>query len=203
MDGIHDMGGMQGFGPVPYDPADGPWHEPWEPRAMAIVSLTINATHANTDEFRHAIERIPPADYLTATYFGRWLRGAERLAADVDLFGDAHVPERQARGSLRSTDRTPRFAAGDDVVVRDLRPAGHTRLPGYCRGRRGRVELVHPSFSFPDTNAHRRGEQPQHVYAVAFAGTELWGDDGDPSLVVHVDLFEDYLDPATDTPGAS
>jgi nitrile hydratase subunit beta len=196
VNGVHDMGGMQGFGPVPYDPADQPFHEEWESRAMAVASLTINATHANVDQFRHAIERIPPAEYLTATYFGRWLRGAERLAAEVDLFGEPHLPARPPRDALRPVDEPPRFSVGDEVVVRDLRPSGHTRLPGYCRGRQGTVTMVHPSFVFPDTNAHARGEHPQYVYAVAFRGSTLWGADADPALVVHVDLFDDYLDPA-------
>ena len=76
-----------------------------------------------------------------------------------------------------------------------MHPVGHTRLPRYARGLRGTVALVHPPFVFPDTNAHGRGEEPQHVYAVRFAARELWGDDAEPGVQVHVDCFESYLEP--------
>lgn len=188
MDGIHDMGGMQGFGAVPYSPEERPFHEAWERRALVVAALAQRAVGANVDEFRHAIERIPPADYLTATYFGRWIRAAETLVAE----GERPQP---APGTRRDVDRPPRFAVGDRVRARGHGSPGHTRLPAYCRGRSGAVALVHPSFVLPDTNAHRQGENPEYVYAVRFSGRELWGGDADPGLAVHVDLFESYLEP--------
>jgi nitrile hydratase len=98
----------------------------------------------------------------------------------------------------REVNRAPRFGAGDAVRARDGHPAGHTRLPRYVRGKRGRIESVYDAYVFPDTNAHDRGEAPQHLYCVAFAGEELWGADAEPGTVVHLDLFESYLDPITD-----
>ena len=195
MDGTHDLGGMQGFGPVPYEREAPSWHEPWERRMFALGQLAQRAARMNTDEFRHAIERVPPVEYLSAGYFGRWLLGVELALTERGLLdGDPPLPEPPPRDALREVDRAPRYRLGQEVRVRDLHVDGHTRLPGYVRGRRGRIAVVHPAFVLPDTNAHRRGEHPQHVYAVRFSATELWGPDADPQAVVHVDLFEDYLE---------
>ena len=95
----------------------------------------------------------------------------------------------------REVDRAPRFSAGEAVRTRSDHPGGHTRLPRYVRGKRGRIESVYDAYVFPDTHAHDRGEAPQHLYCVAFAGEELWGPDAEPGTVVHLDLFESYLDP--------
>jgi hypothetical protein len=184
MDGIHDLGGLQGFGRVERD--ETVFHDDWERRVFGIA-LTGRAAHV--DAFRHAIERLDPVTYLTAGYYGRWLGALELLVSEDD-------PEVQSRepSTLRPVERAPAFAAGDRVRARDLFTNGHTRLPGYARGRRGTVVAVHPSFVFPDTNAHGRGEKPQHVYAVRFEASELWGDTADPASAVHLDLFEDYLE---------
>ena len=197
MDGIHDLGGLQGFGPVPYARDDPPWHAAWQRRMFALGQLAQRAAHMNTDEFRHAIERVPPDEYLAVGYFGRWLRGLELALAERGLLGSGPLPplpEEPPRGALREVDPAPRFGVGEPVRVRDLHPAGHTRLPRYVRGRRGTVALVHPAFVLPDTNAHRRGEHAQHVYAVRFAARDLWGAGADARATMHVDLFEDYLE---------
>jgi nitrile hydratase len=188
MDGIHDLGGMQGFGPVVRDEAT--FHEAWERRVFGIA---LASSLANIDAFRHAVERLDPVTYLTAGYFGRWLAALERLVAEDDA--------RVRNGSplaRRTVERVPRFQVGAAVRVRDLRTDGHTRLPGYARGRRGRVERVHPAFVLPDTNAHGRGEDPQYVYCVRFAGSEIWGGTAEPGTCVHVDLFEPYLEPESE-----
>jgi nitrile hydratase subunit beta len=192
MDGIHDLGGMHGFGPVVVDPDEPLFHAAWEGRVFALAGLAIAGGLANLDAFRHAIERLSPVEYLTAGYYGRWLAALERLVAE---HGALPRPPR-AGTARRDAPHAARFAAGDAVVARNVHPAGHTRLPRYVRGRRGVVVHVHPAWVFPDTNAHERGEHPQHVYAVRFAATELWGDDADPAASVHVDLFESYLEPA-------
>jgi nitrile hydratase len=67
-------------------------------------------------------------------------------------------------------------------------------LPAYARNRRGRIVAWHVGWVFPDTNAHGRGETPQHLYTVAFEGAELWGDRAERGVVVHLDLFEPYLE---------
>ena len=196
MDGIHDLGGRQGFGRVPYEPDQEPWHETWEPRAMAVTLAATRVAGTNVDQMRYAIERIPPAEYLTAGYYGRWIRAARTLLEESEVLEGGELPAAQPTGALRAVDRPPRFSTGEMVRVRDLHTAGHTRLPGYCRGRVGRVVLVHPGFVFPDTNSQRAGERPQHVYAVRFEAATLWGEGAESDAAVHVDLFEDYLEAA-------
>jgi nitrile hydratase beta subunit len=206
MDGVHDMGGMQGFGPVRR--GNEVFHAPWERRAFGLVMST--PIDGNIDDFRHSVERLDPGIYLTAGYYGRWLAALEVRLVERDLISsddvDARVgsaarptatpalglPDRTAPdGSLRTLDRLPRFAAGDAVRAADVHPHGHTRLPRYVRGRPGVVRFVHPAFVLPDSRAHGRGDNPQYVYAVAFSAHELWGE-GDH--VVHVDIFESHLE---------
>jgi nitrile hydratase subunit beta len=93
----------------------------------------------------------------------------------------------------RPLDRAPRFQIGDHVRALNIHPTGHTRLPRYARGKSGIVESRQGSFVFPDTNAHRRGEDPQWIYSVVFKGTELWGHEADPGLSVAIDCWEPYL----------
>jgi nitrile hydratase beta subunit len=209
MDGIHDLGGMDGFGPVVRD--EEVFHAPWERAAFALATGVRIA--GNTDEFRHSIERLDPGFYLTAGYYGRWLGALEIRLVDRALLDsedlDARAGGRAARptavppnglpaespagGPARTVDRRPLFEIGQVVRARDIHPVGHTRLPRYVRGHEGVVTHSHPAFVFPDTNAHGRGEDPQYVYAVQFRAADLWGD-GDH--VVSVDLFEPYLEAA-------
>ena len=59
-----------------------------------------------------------------------------------------------------------------------------------------RIQRIQGSHVFPDSFAHGHGENPQWLYTVTFSGRELWGDDSDPTLVVSIDAFEPYLEPA-------
>jgi nitrile hydratase len=95
--------------------------------------------------------------------------------------------------TLREVDSRPRFAVGDDVLTRNPNPHGHTRLPRYARGKRGRIVLHHGAHVLPDTNAHGLGECPEHLYTVRFEASELWGEDADGTGAVHIDLWESYL----------
>jgi nitrile hydratase beta subunit len=219
VDGIHDMGGMQGFGRTMTPGAGPPFAEPWEGRAFALGLLAIRASGANMHAFRHAIERVPPADYLGG-YYSRWLMGAQNLLTDSGIVSGEQVAARAARlagrdadepeppephkpdmasggpGNLRSVDAPPAFKVGDAVRARDLVPAGHTRLPRYVRRRTGTVTAIQPAQVFPDSAAHFLGEDPQHVYSVEFASTELWGPGAEPFSLT-IDLYEPYLEPAT------
>lgn len=206
MDGIHDLGGMEGFGRVERDEVV--FHAPWERTAFALASLA--SVPGNTDDFRHSIERIDPAQYLTLGYYGRWLASVEVRLRERGLIDSDEVDQRSggaaARprsvpsvalptvsptgGPVKTVDRRPAFSLGQVVRVRDLHPVGHTRAPRYARGHCGVVTILHPAFVFPDTNAHGQGEDPQYVYAVQFRAQDLWGA-GDH--VVSVDLFEPYL----------
>ncbi len=219
MNGIHDMGGMHGMGPIRREADEPVFHAPWEGRMFALTSAVGRRGDWTIDGFRHTRERMPPADYLGKGYYEHWLYalgellvGAGLITAEELRTGRAspgaapdgrplmadEVEEAQKRGHSARVDAAvaPRFQAGDGVVARTINPTGHTRLPRYVRGRRGVVDRDHGVFVFPDTNAHRLGQKPQHVYSVRFAARELWGNDAPPVDRVHVDLWDDYLDPA-------
>lgn len=223
MNGAHDMGGTQGFGPVTTEPAAPGAIAPlfkhaWERRVFGLT-LAMGATGTwNIDMSRHARENQPPADYLGQSYYQVWLHGLESLLLHSGLAtreeleaGRMLAPPKpvarvlregavagvlaQGAPSEREIDRPPAFAVGQRVIARPMAPAGHTRLPRYVRGRPGRVVLHHGAHVFPDAHAHGRGEQPQHLYSVGFAGRDLWGEeafDGE----VRLDCWESYLEPA-------
>ncbi|MEX2207157.1 MAG: nitrile hydratase subunit beta [Myxococcota bacterium] len=193
MNGIHDLGGMHGFGPVVVEPNEPVFHGAWEGRVLALVSLALARRIANVDAFRHAIERLEPVEYLSAGYYGRWLGALELIVHEWR--GRGETLDAGGPGTLRMVTETARFAPGEAVRTRNLQPTGHTRLPGYARGKRGTIARVHAGFVFPDTNAAGRGERPQWVYAVRFDATELFGTGAEPNACVHVDLFESYLEP--------
>jgi nitrile hydratase len=222
MDGIHDLGGKHGFGSPRVEPDEPTFHERWEAAVFAMSrAARVAGAIRNTDQFRHAIERIEPAAYLTHGYYGRWLGAIETLLVEagvVDrealdarvraLGGDpealiaarpdplrqpvAYLP--QGPGSRREVGRAPRFALQARVRTRAHPVPGHTRLPAYARGRIGTIVALHGGWIFPDTNADGRGEQPEHLYTVAFAGEELWGAGAEPDTCCHLDLFESYLE---------
>ncbi|MFF7358495.1 nitrile hydratase subunit beta [Streptomyces filipinensis] len=218
MDGIADMGGTPGWGPVHPPRRDEPvFAESWESRAFALAILSNRVSGGNLDSFRHALERLDRAHYIDDGYYGRWLNAGElrlldsavlaRGAVDArarNLRGE-HVKEPPilepakpdytptAEGTLRSVDTAPAFAVGARVRAKDMSPSGHTRLPRYVRGHVGAVDIVQPAGVLPDTNAHFMGENPQYVYSVRFDSYELWGPDAEP-FTVTVDLYESYLE---------
>ena len=227
MNGVHDMGGMHGFGPVRHDEEASPFHAPWEGRVCAMMRALTRGRHAfNVDEMRRAIESLPPAQYLSATYFQRWLAALRILlvekglvtASEVDatLRTLEHGPEREPRPARRNDPALagrilaemervsprpreavhPRYKPGDRVVARNQHVQGHTRLPRYVRGKTGVIHRVHGVYDFPDTVAHGRGGHPAPVYSVRFAARELWGDAAPARDSVYIDLWENYLDPA-------
>src|ERR1051326_5872861 len=85
VDGIHDLGGMQGFGPVGHSPAEPVFHEQWEARARALMEVVLGAIGPTGGEFRHAIERMDPGHYLTSSYYEHWLTAAATLAVEHGL----------------------------------------------------------------------------------------------------------------------
>ncbi|WP_187971384.1 nitrile hydratase subunit beta [Aquibium microcysteis] len=219
MNGPQDLGGQMGFGPVAPEMDEPLFHAAWERRALG-VTLAAGAMGAWTiDESRHARESLHPADYYASSYYEIWTKALERLLVRHGFVDEDELAQRKAlrpgaapkrvltvadvapvlaRGGPcdRPVAAPPRFAPGDRVRTRNIHPVGHTRLPRYVRGHVGTVEAVRGGFVFPDTNAHGRGENPQWVYTVVFAGRDLWGDDADPTLSVSVDAWESYLEPA-------
>ena len=225
MNGIHDLGGMRGFGPVEPEPNEPIFHAEWE-KAMLAMNLagTVERVY-NVDEFRHAIERMSPAHYLTSSYYEHWLAAVETLMVEKGVISreelesrtaqfernpDAPLPAqrdpallarmvdmlRKGMAERSAREPAPRFKPGDAVVTRNWQPAGHTRLPGYARGHRGRIHLIHGIYLLPDAHAHRRGRRLEPLYSVAFEAGELWGEAAEPRQRVHIDLWESYLQPA-------
>ncbi len=217
MNGVHDMGGMQGLGRIIPEPEGSPFHGEWEARvhAMSVAS----PTRANIDAGRHQRELIPGAEYLAMTYYEKWFRGLsellvlkgfltpEELASGKAAPGSEkrtpHLmaamvePSLMRQGSyLRETAGAPMFAIGDQVKTRNLNPDGHTRLPRYARGRVGVIEAAHGAHVFPDSHAHGLGENPRRLYTVRFTARELWGGAANPRDSVSLDLWEPYLERA-------
>ena len=207
MNGVHDMGGMDGFGPIVVEKDEPVFHADWEKR-MYWLALTAARDGRNIDEFRHAIERIPAPVYLASSYYERWLNALmtllvekghvtrdELIACGADPVAPAQ-PANQFRGkSPMVRRRRARFREGDRVVARNLNPTGHTRLPRYVRGKRGVIHRDWGSYVFADSNAHHAGERAQHVYSVEFQARELWGDGAPRKDTLRIDLWEDYLRP--------
>jgi len=218
MDGIHDMGGMDGFGTVVAEPNEPPFHEPWEGRVLALQRAMGYAGAWHNDHARFARERLPPQVYLTSSYYLKWLLAMEVNVLERGLASPAELKSGHALTSGKTLKRklTPvvvqdgltrssffrqpqgpaRYKIGDGVRARNIHPKTHTRLPRYARGRRGTVELCHGCHMFPDSVAINLGDNPQWLYTVVFDGRELWGPDADPTLKVSIDAFEPYLEPA-------
>jgi nitrile hydratase len=218
MNGPHDLGGAMGFGPVAPEPNEPPFHAEWEKRAFALV-LAMGATGAwNLDMSRHARERIPPAEYLSSSYYQIWLKGMQRLLVERGLATPEEIAAGRALSPAKPLPRRPdaasapamlakggptgrpagspaRFAVGDRVRARLLNPPGHTRLPRYVRGRPGRIAGVHGAHVFPDANAAGAGEDPRWLYSVAFNAVEVWGPEARRGDEIFLDLFEPYLEP--------
>ena len=217
MNGPHDLGGMMGFGPVEVEIDEPVFHAAWEKRVLALTLATGALGEWNIDMSRHARENRHPVDYLSSSYYELWLKGLEELLVARGLAtreeiaaGRALARAKATRPPLRADvipallakgapcDRPPagppRFAVGDEVRTRNNHPSGHTRLPRYARGKRGRIDITYGVFVFPDANARGYGETPQWLYCVSFSGRELWGPDGDPGLEVSIDAWESYLE---------
>ncbi|MDR6232765.1 nitrile hydratase subunit beta [Pseudomonas oryzihabitans] len=215
MNGIHDLGGMHGLGPVAPPASEPVFHAEWERRVFALFPSLFVGGYFNVDEFRHAIERMAPSEYLESSYYEHWLHAFETLLLEKgvisveELQGQAKPtaptqpvtvltpelvqPVVLGGASARTTHGEPgRFQLGDQVRTRNLNPEGHTRLPRYARGKLGTIERVQGLFVTPDTVAHGLGEQPQQVYAVRFSARELWGSDSPDSICI--DLWDSYLE---------
>lgn len=224
MNGVHDMGGQHGWGPVRPEADEPPFHAAWERRALGLT-LAMGATGQwNIDMSRSAREQIGAARYLASNYYQIWLAGLERLMLERGLVGaneidmghalEPAVPVARvlrapdvdaalARGTptARKATASARFAIGQIVRAKHRQPAGHTRLPGYVRGHLGTITLVHGTHVFADRHAVWHAgqpfdEAPTWLYTVAFAGTELWGEHGEGGTEVSVDAWEPYLEAA-------
>ena len=220
MNGVHDMGGMQGMGPIVYEETEPVFHSDWEGRVYALTRvLRAGGGKWNIDAGRHELELLPPAEYLRMSYYERWVA---RLPIQILKTGLATQAEIQSGvptpGSPKTTPQlaaemvpamilrrastrrnaqvSPRFKVGQRVRARNIHPSGHTRLPRYARGKLGAIVHDRGVFVFPDTNAHFLGEKPQHLYSARFAARELWGERASLRDSVYLDMWDDYLERA-------
>ncbi len=215
MNGVHDMGGMQGFGPVRPEANEPVFHAPWEGRVITMVMAIAAWGRFGADQRRHVRELIPPAEFLSMSYYQIWYTGLianmldagmvtrEEVAGGTPAAGSAkltpalsaaRVPTFFANGApkKRNVPAVANFRVGQRVRARNINPTTHTRLPRYARGKSGVVTHDHGIFVFPDTNASFQGEKPQHLYSVRFAARELWGDQAKPKDNVYIDMWNDY-----------
>jgi nitrile hydratase beta subunit len=209
VDGIHDLGGMQGFGAVEVESDEPVFHHRWEGRTFALAGTALfTLPDLGTPGFRHAIERMDPAHYLGSSYYEHWLTGAATALVEAGVVNRDELEARAgpfplsqpATVTAEAVDTSPpppspRFAIGDAVRVRDVHFGGHTRCPRYVRGHRGTIVRVDGAFPVPEIEVHCREKVPETTYGVRFTGTELWGDDSDPAASIFVDLYERYLEP--------
>ena len=218
MDGIHDMGGMDGFGKVEVEQNEPAFHEKWEGRVMAMVRAMGANGGLNIDMQRFSRESLPPVTYLESSYYKKWFLALERSMIERGMLANDEI---EAGHSLRQTPPLKRgtfslndvqrimvrgsfgrdpaaaaaFAVGDRVRTKNINPATHTRLPRYARGHVGTIERINGCHVFPDTSARGEGDHPQWLYTVTFSGRDLWGADTDPTLTVSIEAFEPYLEP--------
>jgi len=202
MDGVHDLGGRQGFGRIRYRAGAPAFHAAWEKRVNALYGMAVRRGIFNMDEYRHAIERMSPRHYLSASYYERSLTSLATLCVEkgvvtreeLDEWAKGHFPlsEPSAPGRSNLPGRE-RFQAGDRVRVKNDFFAGHVRMPGYIRGKPGVVVSESPVYPFPDAHAHGVKAVDEPTYDVAFRTEDLWPNSADPALV-HVGVFQSYLE---------
>jgi nitrile hydratase beta subunit len=211
VEGVHDLGGLHGFGSVAAEAeSDEPvFHEVWEGRTFGLMMATAGKGLRGAT-LRADIEAMPPAEYLASSYYERWAYGLERalvergVLARAEIDGraadaaapeptvDEHYAARLLRGLQRKDHDWPaaptaRFAAGDRVTVRRMAPVEHHRCPRYLRGAAGTVTWVAGGFPRPG------GTDPSEaLYTVRFDMAELWGEDAEAGSL-YVDLWEGYL----------
>ena len=226
MNGVHDLGGTDGLGPVVVPEREPVWHEEWEKAAFALFATNFRAGLFGVDAFRWGIEQMPPSTYLGSGYYEHWLHCAEHYAVKAGVIDEAELeartrhylehpneplPDRKDPELLefvdlavkhgaparRESDKVAAFAVGDRVTVVSDSPRGHTRKARYVRGKTGEVVLAHGTFIYPDSAGNGGGDAPEHVYTVRFTNAELWGaDHAEPNGVVHFDVWEPYIVPA-------
>ena len=210
MDGIHDLGGKQGFGPVARSPGEAIYTFEWELRAHAIQSRLLGLRKWNMDEQRNAIERMDPRHYMRAYYFERVLTAAATLMIEkgmveqeqLDALAGGGFPISRPNVSGRAPQAgASKYAIGDLVRLKSQFVRGHTRMPAYLRGKAGTVVGIGRECPYPDAAAHGLDAEMEETYDVRFRSSDLWPDGSDQAFV-HAAIFRSYLTPANGTAAA-
>jgi len=214
MDGVHDLGGKEGFGPIDRAHEDDAYHTVADARAYALTVSVRGERDYPIDWFRHVREAIDPVDYLTRPYFDQWLQTALAMAVDA---GDLSLEEATGGAAVATTRKTapispddvrkmltnpvsferdapapPAYAVGDTVRTASQGHPGHTRLPAYARGAIGTVIALRGAHLMPDDGA-RGVHRAEALYTVAFARGDLFAEAANSPDSVHLDLWESYL----------
>ena len=212
MDGIHDMGGMHGFGPIEREVNEPAFHEPWEGRVLGIARTMKSPIPGGA---RFAIEKLDPAFYLASSYFEKWMQARvnaliesgvidpSEFARKIEELGGVMRPEdvqrtREAPAVVQEDKEGDagerRFQIGDRARARHVHPEGHTRLPRYIRGKVGEIVRIYGAQDFQDHRPMSDHAGPQSVYAVRFDSREIWGESAEPNSSVLLDMWEAYLE---------
>jgi nitrile hydratase subunit beta len=223
MDGIHDLGGKQGHGPVVHPDDEPVFGSEWERHVLPMFPAMAMAGAFNLDSFRSGMEQIPAAEYLTSRYYEHWMHSMVLHGVEAGIFDPDDLEQRTRhylenpgeeapkatkpelvealKGLInggddyrREVDAAPQYAVGDTVRVKADASTTHTRRATYVRGHVGVITHAHGAYVYPDTHATGEGENPEHLYTVRFTSEELWGAEaGAANTVVHIDLWEPYL----------
>jgi nitrile hydratase subunit beta len=218
MDGVHDMGGMDGFGKVEVEPNEPPFHEPWEGRVLAMQRAMGYAGAWHIDHSRYAQERLPPVTYLSVSYYQRWALAMEKnvlergyATPDELKAGHAQTPgkslqaqahARRGSGGTHAQLVLPPAAGPRAVQARrqgahEEHPSGDAHAAAALRARQARHRRAVPRLPHVSGLGRvRQGDNPQWLYTVVFEARELWGDDADPTIKISIDAFEPYLERA-------
>lgn len=215
MDGVHDLGGMHGFGAIDRSQEEHFPH-PWEKRVFRLTLACGMLGRWNLDMARYARERMDPAHYLGSSYYEHWLHGLETLLVEKQMVTADEMARGQARDDRRfepvpaarvgdilraggptrmPEEAPPRYTVGERVRIVNEHPRSHTRMPRYIRGRVGDIVSHHGAHIFADEHAVSGEKLPRHLYGIRFGGDELWGASStEPNSAVYVDVFEPCIE---------
>jgi nitrile hydratase len=223
MNGVFDLGGTDGLGPVVTLENEPVFRAEWEKPAFAMFASCFRAGFFGVDAFRHGIEKMDPAEYLLSNYYEHWVHTVEHYGEkagvidleelerrtqhylanpdepladrrDPDLLAFVDAAVTHGADARREADKVPQYKVGDRVTVIADSPYGHTRRARYVRGRTGEITGAHGTYIYPDSAGNGGPEAPEHLYTVRFTGTELWGPrTAEPNTVTYFDVWEPYL----------
>jgi nitrile hydratase len=214
MNSIHDMGGMHGFGPIVLEDNEPVFHEDWEGRVYALATTWYPwARYKAWGSFRHTLEKIPPKDYLSMSYYERWFFVNEQKALQTGMVSANELENGQADPGYLMPDLEPlsdswlnsgrldleinaKFENGSVVRAKEINGRAHNRLPQYVRGKTGTIISDNGIYALQDTNEkdEQPYDDPQHVYTVRFSSRELWGNGSHGNDFIYLDLWESYLE---------
>ena len=217
MDGVHDMGGMDNFGPIIREENEPVFHDESERTLFSFMVALMGSGYFSIDEMRRSTDKIPPVQYLASSLYEKWLESLVNMLVEKNVITTEEMrigkslrttgtalpplPKEGAEfitsnplSALKELDQAPQFHVGDKITAKVMHPLHHTRLPRYIRGKHGTVDKIHGAFLLPDSNAHGGAETPQYNYSVRFSAQELWGNEAPQKDCLFIDLFESYME---------